>query len=231
MKRVVLFLGTNLAILVVLGISANILMNLFAPETGTVGGMNLTALLILAAVFGMGGSFISLAMSKWMAKRMTGAQVIKQPRTADEQWLYDTVARQAREAGIGMPDVAVYDAPDMNAFATGMNRDKALVAVSTGLLRQMNRNEVEAVLGHEISHVANGDMVTLSLIQGVVNTFVYFLSRVVGVLVDRIVFKVERGHGPAYSTSSRRSSVGALPAIGSASSLLEPEQRKSVTGG
>jgi heat shock protein HtpX len=146
----------------------------------------------------MTGSFISLAMSKWIALRTTGAQVIRQPRTADEQWLYDTVARQSREAGIGMPDVAVYDAPDMNAFATGMNRDKALVAVSTGLLRQMNRNEVEAVLGHEISHVANGDMVTLSLIQGVVNTFVYFLSRVVGVLVDRIVFKVERGHGPAY---------------------------------
>ncbi|HEY7841044.1 MAG TPA: protease HtpX [Gammaproteobacteria bacterium] len=197
MMRILLFLGTNLAVLVVLGI----VMELFGlrgilDAQGV--GIDLTSLLIISAVVGMTGSFISLAISKWMALRMTGAQVIKQPRTADEQWLYDTVARQAREAGIGMPDVAVYDAPDMNAFATGMNRDKALVAVSTGLLRQMNRNEVEAVLGHEISHVANGDMVTLSLIQGVVNTFVYFLSRVVGVLVDRIVFKVERGHGPAY---------------------------------
>lgn len=197
MTRVLLFLGTNLAVLLVLGIVMELLgLRGILDSQGV--GIDLKALLVISAVVGMTGSFISLAISKWMALRMTGAQVIKQPRTADEQWLYDTVARQSREAGIGMPDVAVYDAPDMNAFATGMNRDHALVAVSTGLLRQMNRNEVEAVLGHEISHVANGDMVTLSLIQGVVNTFVYFLSRVVGVLVDRIVFKVERGHGPAY---------------------------------
>ena len=197
MTRILLFLGTNIAVLVVLGF----VMELFGlrgilDSQGV--NIDLTALLIISAVVGMTGSFISLAISKWLALRMTGAQVIRQPRTADEQWLFDTVARQAREARIGMPDVAVYDSPDMNAFATGMNRNHALVAVSTGLLRQMSRDEVEAVLGHEISHVANGDMVTLSLIQGVVNTFVFFLSRVVGVLVDRVIFKVERGHGPAY---------------------------------
>jgi heat shock protein HtpX len=197
MTRILLFIGTNLAVLLVLGV----VMELFGlrgilDSQGV--NIDLTALLIISAVVGMTGSFISLAMSKWMALRMTGARVIRQPRTADEQWLFDTVARQAREARIGMPDVAVYDAPDPNAFATGMNRNHALVAVSTGLLRQMKRDEVEAVLGHEISHVANGDMVTLSLLQGVVNTFVYFLSRVVGVLVDRVVFKVERGHGPGY---------------------------------
>jgi|SRR5690606_17809432 len=198
MKRVVLFLGTNLAILVVLGISANILMNLFAPETGTVGGMNLTALLILAAVFGMGGSFISLAMSKWMAKRMTGAQVIEQPRTSTEMWLLNTVQRQAEQAGIGMPEVAIYNSPQVNAFATGMSRNKALVAVSTGLLNSMQQDEVEAVLGHEISHVANGDMVTLALIQGVLNTFVIFFSRVIGNFVDRVLLKNEDGHGVGF---------------------------------
>jgi heat shock protein HtpX len=160
--------------------------------------LNLRALLIFSAVFGMGGSFISLAMSKWTARRMTGAQVISQPRNEAEAWLVELVSRQAQAAGIGMPEVAIYDAPDMNAFATGMSRNKALVAVSTGLLRSMRRDEVEAVLGHEITHVANGDMVTLALIQGVVNTFVIFLSRVIGHVVDRVVFKVERGHGPAF---------------------------------
>jgi heat shock protein HtpX len=197
MTRILLFLGTNLAVLLVLGV----VMELFGlrgilDSQGV--GIDLTALLIISAVVGMTGSLISLAMSKWMALRMTGARVIRQPRTADEQWLFDTVARQARAARIGAPDVAVYDSPEPNAFATGMDRNHALVAVSTGLLGKMSRDEVEAVLGHEISHVANGDMVTLSLIQGVVNTFVYFLSRVVGVLVDRVVFKVERGHGPGY---------------------------------
>jgi heat shock protein HtpX len=149
-------------------------------------------------VFGFGGSFISLAISKWTAKRFTGAQVIESPRNASEQWLLATVRRQAEAAGIGMPEVAIYDAPDVNAFATGMSRNNALVAVSSGLLRSMSQDEAEAVLGHEVSHVANGDMVTLALIQGVVNTFVIFLSRVIGHLVDRVIFKVERGHGPAF---------------------------------
>src|SRR5690606_27680000 len=145
---------------------------------------------------GFAGSFISLALSKWSAKRLTGAQVIETPRNATESWLLNTVQRQAREAGIDCPEVAVYDSPDVNAFATGMNRNKALVAVSTALLQRLDRSEVEAVLGHEVSHVANGDMVTLALLQGVVNTFVVFLSRVVGFVVDRVIFKTERGYGP-----------------------------------
>ncbi len=155
-------------------------------------------MLIFSAVIGFGGSLISLAMSKWTAKRMVGAQVIETPRTPTEQWLVATVRRQAEQAGIGMPEVAIYDAPDVNAFATGASRNKALVAVSTGLLSRMTQEEAEAVLAHEVSHVANGDMVTLALIQGVVNTFVIFLSRVIGHLVDRVVFKTERGHGPAF---------------------------------
>jgi heat shock protein HtpX len=160
--------------------------------------LNLNSLLIFAAVFGMGGSFLSLALSKWTAKRFTGARVIERPANEAEQWLVSTVQRQARQAGIGMPEVAVYESQDVNAFATGASRDKALVAVSTGLLRSMSRDEAEAVLGHEVSHVANGDMITLALIQGVVNTFVIFLSRIVGHFVDRVVFKTERGHGPAF---------------------------------
>jgi heat shock protein HtpX len=197
MKRVFLFLATNIAILVVLSITLSILgVDRILDQQGV--NLDLRALLIFSAVFGMGGSFISLAMSKWTAKHMTGAEVITQPRNEAEAWLLDLVARQAQAAGIGKPEVAIYDAPDMNAFATGMSRNNALVAVSTGLLRSMNRDEVEAVLGHEISHVANGDMVTLALIQGVVNTFVIFLSRVIGHVVDRAVFKVERGHGPAF---------------------------------
>jgi heat shock protein HtpX len=155
-------------------------------------------LLIFSFVFGMGGSFISLAISKWTAKRLTGAQVIEQPRNQTEQWLFETVRQQAKASGIRMPEVAVYDSADMNAFATGMRRNKALVAVSAGLLNKMDRREVEAVLAHEVSHVANGDMITLALIQGVVNTFVIFLSRVIGHLVDRVIFKTERGHGPAF---------------------------------
>jgi heat shock protein HtpX len=155
-------------------------------------------LLIFASVFGFGGAFLSLAISKWSAKRMTGAQVIEQPRTPAEVWLVETVRKHAKIAGIGMPEVAVYESPDINAFATGMNKDSALVAVSTGLLRKMNEDEAEAVLGHEVSHVANGDMVTLALIQGVVNTFVIFASRVVGFVVDRVVFRTEDGIGPGY---------------------------------
>lgn len=197
MKRVFLFLATNIAILVVLSITLSILgVDRILDQQGV--NLDLRALLIFSAVFGMGGSFISLAISKWTAKRMTGAEVITKPRNEAEAWLVDLVSRQAQAAGIGMPEVAVYDSPDMNAFATGMSRNNALVAVSTGLLRSMQRDEVEAVLGHEITHVANGDMVTLALIQGVVNTFVIFLSRVIGHVVDRAVFKVERGHGPAF---------------------------------
>jgi len=161
-------------------------------------GLNLGSLLIFAAVMGMGGSFISLAISKWTAKRSVGAEVIETPRNEGERWLVETVRRQAQQAGIGMPEVAIYNSPDVNAFATGMNKNNALVAVSTGLLQSMTREEAEAVLGHEVSHVANGDMVTLALIQGVVNTFVMFLSRVIGYLVDKIVFKTERGQGPAF---------------------------------
>jgi heat shock protein HtpX len=197
MKRVFLFLTTNLAIIVVLSITLRLLgVERILDQQGV--GLDLNALLIFAAVFGFGGSFISLAISKWTAKRFTGAQVIEQARTSQEQWLVSTVKRQAQSAGIGMPEVAIYDSPDVNAFATGMSRNKALVAVSTGLLNRMNQDEAEAVLGHEISHVANGDMVTLALIQGVVNTFVIFLSRIIGHLVDRVVFKTERGHGPAF---------------------------------
>lgn len=197
MKRVFLFLVTNLAIILVLGIVLRILgVERILDEQGV--NLNLQALLIFSLVFGMGGSFISLAISKWTAKRLTGAQVIEQPRSQTEQWLFETVRQQAKASGIRMPEVAVYDSADMNAFATGMRRNKALVAVSTGLLNRMDRREVEAVLAHEVSHVANGDMITLALIQGVVNTFVIFLSRVIGHLVDRVIFKTERGHGPAF---------------------------------
>jgi heat shock protein HtpX len=201
MKRVLLFLATNLAIVLVLGIVLSLLgVGRILDEQGV--GLDMYNLLIFAAVFGFGGSFISLAISKWTAKRLTGAQVITTPRSETEGWLVQTVQRQAQQAGIQMPEVAVYEAPDANAFATGMRRNAALVAVSTGLLRSMSRDEVEAVLAHEVSHVANGDMVTLALIQGVVNTFVIVASRVVGHLVDRIVFKTERGHGPAFFITS-----------------------------
>ena len=197
MTRILLFLGTNLAIIVVLSISMRLFgFQGFLDAQGV--NLNINSLLLFAAVFGFGGSFISLAMSKWTAKRFTGARVIETPLNATEQWLFATVRRQAEAAGIAMPEVAIYDAPEINAFATGMSRNNSLVAVSTGLLRAMSKDEAEAVLGHEVSHVANGDMVTLALIQGVVNTFVIFLSRVIGHLVDRLVFKVERGHGPAF---------------------------------
>ncbi|MBI4194156.1 MAG: protease HtpX [Betaproteobacteria bacterium] len=197
MKRIFLYLVTNLAIVLVLSVTLRLLgVDRMLDEQGV--GIDFNALLVIAAVLGFGGSFISLLMSKWSAKMMTGAQVIEVPSNMSERWLADTVKRQAAKAGIGMPEVAIYDSPEINAFATGWNRNNALVAVSTGLLNNMSQDEAEAVLGHEVSHVANGDMVTLTLIQGVVNTFVIFLSRVIGYLVDRVVFKVERGHGPAF---------------------------------
>ena len=195
MNRVLLFLATNLAIVLVLSITLRVL---GVEPYLTQQGLNLGSLLVFAAVFGMGGAFISLAISKWSAKRMTGAVPIETPATPMEIWLVQTVRGQAQQAGIGMPEVAVYDAPEVNAFATGMSRNNALVAVSSGLLRSMSKAEAEAVLAHEVSHIANGDMVTLALIQGVVNTFVIFLSRVVGQVVDRLVFKTERGQGPAF---------------------------------
>lgn len=197
MKRILLFLLTNLAIVVLLGIVMRLLgFEGILDETGT--GLNLGALLVFAAVFGFAGSFISLAISKWSAKRMMGVRVIAQPANATESWLVNTVRNQAQQAGIGMPEVGVFDSPEPNAFATGARRDAALVAVSTGLLQNMSQQEAEAVLAHEVSHVANGDMVTLALIQGVVNTFVIFLARVVGHTVDRVVFRNEEGHGPAF---------------------------------
>ncbi len=195
MKRVALFLLTNIAVLVVLSVVASLLgVNQYLTQNG----LNFEALLGFAAVFGMGGAFISLLLSKWIAKRSTGAQVITQPRSAGESWLLATVQRQAQAAGIGMPEVAVYDAPEPNAFATGANKNNALVAVSTGLLNNMKQEEVEAVLGHEISHVANGDMITLTLIQGVLNTFVIFAARAIGYVIDKAVFKNERGVGAGY---------------------------------
>ena len=180
MKRVVLFMATNLAILFVLGIVLSILM----PVLGLNSASN-SGLLFMCAVFGMGGSFISLLMSKMIAKRSVGARVIENQSTNEETWLVNTVRRQAELAGIGMPEVAIYDSPEINAFATGANKNNALVAVSTGLIRSMNRDEAEAVLGHEVSHVASGDMVTLTLIQGVLNTFVYFFARIVANMVNR----------------------------------------------
>ena len=199
MKRVFLFVLTNIAVLLVLSIAVSALgLDRYLRTQG----IDYGSLLLFAAVFGMGGAFISLAISKWSAKHLVSAQVIGEPANAIERWLVDTVTMQARAAGIGMPEVAVYDAPEMNAFATGMNKDRALVAVSTGLLRGMERDEAEAVLGHEVSHIANGDMVTLALIQGVLNTFVIFLSRVIGHVIDRTVFKTERGYGPGFMVVS-----------------------------
>lgn len=197
MKRIFLFLATNLAVIFVLSITLRLLgVDRILDEQGT--GLNLTNLLVFSAVFGFAGALISLAISKWTAKRAMGVRVIDQARNLDEVWLVDTVRRQAQSAGIGMPEVGIFESPELNAFATGARRDNALVAVSSGLLRSMSRGEAEAVLAHEVSHVANGDMVTLTLIQGVVNTFVIFLSRVIGHTVDRVIFKTERGYGPAY---------------------------------
>ncbi|MCI4567383.1 protease HtpX [Lysobacter sp. CFH 32150] len=188
-NRIALFVATNLAVLALV----SVVMSVLGVNPQQFGG-----LLIMAALFGFGGSFISLLMSKWIAKRTTGAHVIEQPRNESEQWLFSTVQRQAQAAGIGMPEVAIYDAPEINAFATGANRNKALVAVSTGLLRAMNRDEAEAVLGHEVSHVANGDMVTMALLQGVLNTFVIVLARVVGRVIDGYLSGNREGGGIGY---------------------------------
>ncbi|MEW5973519.1 MAG: protease HtpX [Pseudomonadota bacterium] len=203
MKRIFLFLATNIAIMIVLTLSWSIISRVFGINAmNGPGGLNLGSLLVFAAVFGFGGAFISLMMSKWVAKRSVGAQVIEQPSNSTELWLMETVRRQADKAGIKMPEVAIYDSPEINAFATGPSRNNALVAVSTGLLNYMNRDEAEAVMAHEIGHVANGDMVTLTLIQGVVNTFVIFFARIIGNFVDRVVFKNEEGNGIAYIVTS-----------------------------
>lgn len=195
MKRVALFVLTNIAILTVASLAFSLL---GITDALVANGFDPVGMLLFCALFGFGGAFVSLALSKWMAKRATGAEVIDAPRNAGERWLLDTVARQSAAAGIAMPEVAIFPSPQPNAFATGASRNKALVAVSAGLLDSMRENEVEAVLGHEIGHVANGDMLTLTLIQGVLNTFVLFLARVIGFAVDRVVLRNEEGVGIGY---------------------------------
>lgn len=195
MKRIIYFLATNLAIMLVLSFTMRVL---GVEPYLNANGLDLGNLLAFAAIMGFGGAFISLAISKWTAKRMSGAVVIEEPRTQTEIWLMKTVRQQADAVGIKMPEVAVFNSPEVNAFATGMTKNSSLVAVSSGLLNAMTKDEAEAVLAHEISHIANGDMVTLTLIQGVVNTFVMFLSRVIGYAVDKIIFKTEKGTGPAF---------------------------------
>ncbi|QDC51662.1 protease HtpX [Candidatus Methylopumilus universalis] len=195
MKRIFYFLVTNLAIVLVLSIT----MRLLGVEPFlNANGLNLNSLLIFATVMGFGGAFISLAISKWSAKQMSGAVTIENPKTTDEIWLMNIVKKQSQAVGIQMPEVAIFNSPVVNAFATGMSRNSSLVAVSSGLLEMMTKDEAEAVIGHEISHIANGDMVTLTLIQGVVNTFVLFFSRVIGYTVDKVVFKTRQGTGPAF---------------------------------
>ena len=195
MKRIFYFLVTNLAIVLVLSVT----MRLLGVEPFlNANGLNLNGLLIFAAVMGFGGAFISLAISKWSAKKMSGAVTIENPKTLDEIWLMNIVKKQSETVGIQMPEVAIFNSPVVNAFATGMSRNSSLVAVSSGLLEMMTKDEAEAVIGHEISHIANGDMVTLTLIQGVVNTFVLFFSRVIGYTVDKVVFKTRQGTGPAF---------------------------------
>jgi len=197
MMRIALFLLTNIAIMALIGIMFQLLgFEGLLQQNGV--NLDLSALLVYSAVIGFSGSFISLFLSKFLVKRAMGVTVIETPSNTTERWLVDTVTRQAKTAGIGMPEVGVFDSPAPNAFATGWNKNAALVAVSTGLMSEMTQDEVEAVLAHEVSHVANGDMVTLALIQGVVNTFVVFLSRIIGHVVDRVVFKTQRGHGPAF---------------------------------
>jgi heat shock protein HtpX len=197
MMRIFLFLATNIAIMVVISIVFSLL-GLSGTLDAQGMGLDLNALLVISAVIGMTGSFISLAMSKWSAKRAMGVHVIEQPQNQTERWLLDIVAKQAQLAGIGMPEVGIFQTPEANAFATGMNKNSALVAVSTGLLQNMNADEVEAVVGHEMTHVSNGDMVTMALMQGVVNTFVFFFASIIGHVVDRVVFRTERGYGPAF---------------------------------
>ena len=195
MKRIVLFLATNFAIMLVLSIT----MRLLGVEPYlNANGLNLGSLLVFAGVMGFGGSLISLAISKWSAKTAMGVHVIEAPSNSTEFWLLETIRKYSVEVGIKMPEVGIYESPDVNAFATGMSKNSSLIAVSTGLLQKMTRQEAEAVLGHEVAHAANGDMVTMALIQGVVNTFVMFFSRVIGYLIDKIVFKTERGNGPAF---------------------------------
>lgn len=195
MKRILYFLATNLAILLVLSVTMRIL---GVEPYLNANGLDLNNLLAFAAIMGFGGAFISLAISKWSAKRMSGAVVIVDAITPTEIWLIKTVRQQADMVGIRMPEVAIFDSPEVNAFATGMTKNSSLVAVSSGLLNKMSKDEAEAVLAHEVSHIANGDMVTLTLIQGVVNTFVMFLSRVIGYAVDKVIFKTEKGTGPAF---------------------------------
>jgi len=196
MLRILLFLGTNVAIIALISVTFRLLgLDGILAQNGV--DLDMNALLVYSAVIGFSGSLISLFISKFMAKKSMGVQIIEQPRSQDEHWLVNTVQRQAQAAGIGMPEVGIFEGSP-NAFATGWNKNASLVAVSTGLLQSMNRDEVEAVLAHEISHVATGDMVTMTLLQGVINTFVVFFSRVIGHVVDRVVFKVERGHGPAF---------------------------------
>ncbi len=198
MKRIFLFLLTNLAVMLVLTIVARLLgIDVYLASTG----QDLGGLLVFAALFGFGGAIISLLISKWSAKRAMGVRVITQASNETERWLVSTIERFSKEVGIGMPEVGIFDSPDPNAFATGANKNKALVAVSTGLLQRMNKREVEAVIGHEIGHVANGDMVTLTLIQGVVNTFVIFLARIVGNFIDKAILKNENGRGIGYFVS------------------------------
>ncbi len=199
--RIALFLATNLAVLLLASVTFRLLgFESILQNNGV--DLDLNALLVFCALIGFGGSFVSLFLSKMIAKRSTGAQVISEPRNSTERWLLETVAKQSEQAGIGMPEVAIFDSPQPNAFATGANKNNALVAVSTGLLQNMRANEVEAVLGHEVGHVANGDMVTLTLIQGVVNTFVMFLARLIGFFVDRVVLRNERGLGIGYWVTS-----------------------------
>ncbi|MBT5154682.1 MAG: protease HtpX [Gammaproteobacteria bacterium] len=201
MTRLFLFIATNIAVIALISITFQILgIEGLLAANGV--DLNLYALLVMSAVIGFGGSFISLAISKWMAKRSMGVQIIENPAHPQERWLVDTVAKQAENAGIGMPEVGIFQSDTVNAFATGMSRNNALVAVSTGLLQAMTADEAEAVLGHEVSHVANGDMITMGLMQGVVNTFVIFLSRIIGFFVDRVILKNERGFGIGYFISS-----------------------------
>ena len=201
MTRFFLFIATNIAVIALISITFQILgIEGLLAANGV--DLNLYALLVMSAVIGFGGSFISLAISKWMAKRSMGVQIIENPAHPQERWLVDTVAKQAENAGIGMPEVGIFQSDTVNAFATGMSRNNALVAVSTGLLQAMTADEAEAVLGHEVSHIANGDMITMGLIQGVVNTFVIFLSRIIGFFVDRVILKNQRGFGIGYFISS-----------------------------
>ncbi|MGD8938108.1 MAG: protease HtpX [Gammaproteobacteria bacterium] len=201
MMRILLFLATNAAVLVLVSIVFEMLgIRGILQQNGV--DLNLNALLVMSAVIGFSGSFISLALSKWLAKHGMGVHVIERPAGGNEQRLVEIVQRHARRAGIGMPEVGIFDSPQPNAFATGMNRNNALVAVSSGLLQHMTDREIDAVLGHEISHIRNGDMITMGLLQGVINTFVIFLSRIIGFVVDRVIFKTERGIGPGYFITS-----------------------------